>query len=86
MNWNATKKEREIIAKICKRVKAKAEDLDVLALSMDLEATHNDCALDFKKLLAADDFNFWHDISGILGCLDRQTGKLKNHFLPRCAK
>lgn len=34
--------------------------------------------------LAADDFNFWHDINGIQRNLDRQTGRLQNRFLPRC--
>jgi len=42
--------------------------------------------LDFEKLLSFDDFNFYHDMFGIHNNLDRNTGKLKNHFVPRCAK
>lgn len=52
---------------------------------MDLIATHaNGCPLDFDKLLAFDDFNFQHDFWGIVSHIDRNTGKLKNNFLPRC--
>lgn len=58
-----------------------------LTLIMDLSATHaNGCPLDFAKLLAADDFNFGHDVSGIMRNIDRLTGKLGNCFVPRCAK
>ncbi len=54
---------------------------------MDLVATHaNGCPMDFERLLAADDFNFAHDFSGIANCLDRTTGQLTNNFLPRFAK
>jgi hypothetical protein len=54
---------------------------------MDLIACHNHaCPLDFEKLLRADDFNLMHDVLGIRNCLNRTTGHLKNHFLPRCAR
>lgn len=53
---------------------------------MDLNATHsNDMKLDFAKLLSFDDFNFFHDISGIFRHLHRGTGKLGNCFRPKCA-
>lgn len=53
---------------------------------MDLDACHsNGCPLDFDKLEAFDDFNFTHDVAGIARHLDRRTGKLEDHFLPRCA-
>jgi hypothetical protein len=52
---------------------------------MDLVAVHvNDMKLDFKRLLEFDDFNFAHDITGIANCIDRETGKLTKHFIPRC--
>ena len=41
--------------------------------------------MDFKKLHKADDFNFRHDIIGIENNLCKETGKLLNHFVPRCA-
>ena len=58
-----------------------------LTLHMDLTAVHaNGTPLDLPKLLAADEFNFAHDINGITRHLDRNTGKLLHFFLPRCAK
>lgn len=60
---------------------------DRLSISMDLAATHaNGCPMDFDRLLAADDFNFAHDYCGIARHIDRETGQLTDHFLPRFAK
>lgn len=57
---------------------------DTLSTYMDLCATHaNGCPMDFKRLSEADDFNFVHDVGGIHRHLDRKTGQLMNHFLPR---
>lgn len=58
---------------------------DMLDWILDFTATHlNGCPMNFEKLLAADDFNFIHDASGICRHLNRETGKLEDHFLPRC--
>jgi len=86
IKWDATQEEMEIIQKIAKRGFIRKLYADVLALSMDIAATHlNGCPLKLKEWLAADDFNFFHDIYGIYNHLDRKTGKLKNCFLPRFA-
>jgi hypothetical protein len=54
---------------------------------MDITACHlNGCKLDLAKLLAADDFNFAHDVLGIRRHIDRETGQLMNCFRPRFAK
>lgn len=58
----------------------------ILSLEMDLTAVAYLCPLDWDRLIAFDAFNFSHDILGIINNIDRSTGKLKNHFLPRCAK
>ena len=61
--------------------------LDRLEMEMDLVATHsNGCPLNFRSLINFDDFNFFHDLVGIQNNINRKTGKLDNHFLPRCAK
>ena len=53
---------------------------------MDLSATiAQGVPLRLKELLAADDFNFIHDVWGIQRHLNRETGKLENHFWPRFA-
>jgi len=51
---------------------------------MDVTACHaNGNKLDLAGLLAADDFNFSHDVFGIYRHIDRDTGKLGNCFRPR---
>lgn len=76
---------REIVERAAKKrpehFGKKRERLD---LEMDLVATHaNGNPMDFKRLLEADDFNFGHDVYGILNHLDRRTGQLTRCFLPR---
>lgn len=44
------------------------------------------CPLDFAALLNSPQYDFTHDIAGIYQYLDRQTGKLEEFFVPRCAK
>ena len=54
---------------------------------MDLDATNsNGCPLDFGELLNFPEQDFIHDIVGIRGHINRDTGKLMNGFRPRCAK
>ncbi len=80
-----------LILKIARRAvglySAHGVKLDLLETQMDLSATHaGGCRLNLDKLLAADDFNFMHDITGINRHLDRDTGKLMHYFTPRCAR
>lgn len=78
-------------AKIISRIAARAQRLNIcvfdqMSTEMDITAVHaNGCKLNLQKLLDADDFNFTHDICGIARHLDRDTGKLGNHFDPRCS-
>lgn len=56
---------------------------------MDLAAAdgHNgNAAIDWARLLAADDFNFVHDVAGIHNHIDRRTGRIESGFLPRFAR
>lgn len=51
---------------------------------MDVLAVHcNGFPLRLEALLVADDFNFSHDVFGIYRFLDRSTGQLGGHFVPR---
>jgi hypothetical protein len=53
---------------------------------MDFIATHaNGNALDFAKLNSFDAANFAHDACGIARHLDRESGKLRDCFSPRCS-
>lgn len=56
-------------------------------VEMDVTATHaNGCPLRLEALLAADGFNFAHDILGLRRHLDRNTGALLDCFRPRFAQ
>lgn len=51
---------------------------------MDIVAVHtNGNPLRLEDMLAADDFNFAHDVFGIERHLDRDTGELTGFFSPR---
>jgi hypothetical protein len=93
MSSKVTDSDRKTIAEIAVRWTKVVEEYqlesqgcspDILNAVMDLTAAHtNGCPLDLGGLLEADTLDFTHDISGIAGHLDRSTGKLINHFLPR---
>lgn len=92
ISFESTAVERELARAIAKRaVKAKIgrSQIDV---EMAIIATHvNGCPLDLGALMAADAFNFSHDICGIARHLDRDDdsptgGQLLNCFRPRCAE
>ncbi len=53
--------------------------------TMNLLATHYRCPLDLVALSEADDFTLLHDCYGIERHLDKETGILSDHFLPRVA-
>jgi hypothetical protein len=82
---NFTRDEYNIVLAITDRaVRSNIYD-NALAADMDLSAVHVHCPLRLVDLLTADDFNFAHDLSGIRQHINRTTGKLENHFLPRFA-
>lgn len=79
----------ELAAKIMDRAFAEIRwlknNVDRRSLAMDL---HSVPELDLPKLLAAPEFDFAHDICGIIRHMDRSScpGKLMNCFWPRCAR
>ncbi|WP_414462924.1 hypothetical protein [Hyphomicrobium sp. DY-1] len=90
VRFDVSKREEKLVRRVVTRAVALAADhgekLDHLSTTMDLHATiANGCPLDLDRLLAADNFNFLHDVFGISRHLDRETGKLQNHFRPRYA-
>ena len=85
VRFDATEEEARLVGEIASRAN-KMQKLDCLSLQMDLIATHaNGNPMDFQKLLDADDFNFAHDVWGIMGHINRKTGKLMGFFIPRCS-
>jgi hypothetical protein len=89
VSFEVTREEARLISKIVARVQKhdKMTREERLDLDMDITAVHaNGCPLNLEKLLAFDDFNFWHDIRGIQRHIDRNTGTLTRCFVPRCAQ
>jgi len=85
IKFTATMEERDIIAKIAERAERVLlrEYKDRFTTMMDLEVVHSNSPLRLADFLAADDFNFIHDIVGIRRHLNRETGNLEDCFLPR---
>ena len=88
INWNATADDAGLVRKILDR----AQDLRCFSkrnrinVEMDITACHlNGTPLRLADWLAADEFNFTHDLSGIALHMDRVTGQLTAGFLPRFA-
>lgn len=91
ISFHLSRTERELIHKIVLRAALLSgeyglEQPDRMALEMDLTAAHaNGCPLRLDALLEASVLSFFHDIAGITAHIDRTTGRLSRHFLPRHA-
>jgi|SRR5882724_9750930 len=88
LKFKATRAEFETIRKIAERAHRAAirsgVEYTVLDAHMDVEACHcNSNPLRLEELLTADDVHFNHDVFGIRRYLDRDSGKLTDHFTPR---
>lgn len=91
VSFAVTKEEaltiKKIVDRAVKMARAHNTKLDRLSLHMDVTACHaNGCPLKLEELLGADDFNFSHDVFGIRRHMDRTTGRLTDHFLPRFSR
>lgn len=88
LSFKTTCEENQMIEAIADRSLQCDPELDRMDLIMDLTAAHcNGCELDLKRMLNEfNDFNLSHDIYGISAHLNRRTGQLEDHFLPRGAK
>lgn len=90
IQWNLTPDELRLVWAIAGRAQQIMERHgfggNATETAMDVAACHlNGCTLRLRDLLDADDTNFLHDIGGIAWNMDRTTGRLKNHFVPRYA-
>lgn len=91
LSFECPEPERKLARKIARRARALLLGLGVdrpaLDIDMDVVATHcNGNPLRLEDLLGADDFNLLHDISGIARHLNRETGRIENHFRPRFSR
>lgn len=93
ISFSVSTPDAEIIASIVRRAEALAiqhgGSVDRMSLTMDMMACHaNGTPLRLADLLAADDFNFSHDVFGIRRHIDRDdssptAGQMLDCFLPR---
>jgi hypothetical protein len=88
IKWNRiTRNEDPIIENIVQRLVKYGYEagcpVDRMPASMDIRAAHLAHPLRLAELLAADEFNFKHDVYGILNHIDRNTGEMKDFFCPR---
>ena len=87
IDWaKGTKAEIELSSKIAKRAVKLLGRGTVVMFTMDIQACHtHGCCLKLVDLLRASDGDFLHDVCGINRYMDRDTGELKDCFLPRYA-
>ncbi len=88
VSFDASREDGDLAYKIAARAARMAYEAggryDLIDAQMDIIATHvNGNPLKLQELLEADDMNFSHDAFGIRRHINRDTGKLTQHFLPR---
>ena len=91
ISFDVTKEEAKLIRAIALRADNEVFNgwttQTVLDTEMDITAVHaNGCPLELEELLMAKPFDFAHDVGGIRKHLDRDTGQLRDCFLPRFAQ
>ena len=52
---------------------------------MDIDNAHKQFNLRLEEMLAACDFDFTHDFTGIQTCMNRDTCRIEGLFVPRFA-
>lgn len=88
INFNVSAGDGELIRRIaCRALGLMPNPITSRrSLEMTLTACHaNGCPLRLEAMLEAGEFDLLHDVHGLHACIDRKTGKLTNHFLPRFA-
>lgn len=87
VSFVTSKHDWQVLHQIAGRAVAQLGIQKVIDWEMDVTAVHaNGCPLRLDDLLMADGFNFAHDLCGIYRHLDRETGQLRDCFVPRYAK
>ena len=91
MNELQAKRDRfDLLIKVVERAEQRAVEqgaaLDRMTTIMDIEHADDQFNLDLAALLVADNFNFTHDVFGIINHIDRRTGLVGDCFVPRYAR
>lgn len=90
IQFNASPRELELMSMIADRAVHLAQDMGYTYRKEDIMLDLNACVsnawkLDLQGLLDSDLGDFGHDVFGINKHMDRQTGLLKDCFVPRYA-
>lgn len=88
IKWDVSDEDAALIQQICDRAQKAGHvaKRNRLNNEMDIVACHlNGTPLRLADWLAADDFNFSHDLFGIDRHMNRSNGKLQGCFVPRFA-
>lgn len=90
IKFDTTRTEAKQISRIVGRAMVMAKEsginYEIMDCDMDLTACHcNGNPLDLDMLECYQDFDFAHDVFGIRKHIDREIGKLKDCFVPRCS-
>jgi hypothetical protein len=85
-----TRREGNLISEIVDRAEKLARRFKQptvrASIVLDLVMAHRMQPLDLELLLAADDANFAHDVFGIMRHIDRNSGAMRDCFVPRFAR
>lgn len=87
MSDTMTPQEAGYVLAIATRAEAlfKRPEVTQAIVYMAVRMVHQRRGLRLQELVEADDFNFAHDVGGILQHLDFPTGELQDCFVPRFA-
>lgn len=88
ISFKVSKSEHRTIVEIADRATTLARqhgiEYPTTEAMMDVTAAHaNGCPLKLADLLAAEQFDFVHDVFGIRRHINRTTGQLEDCFVPR---
>ncbi len=82
---NTTKEDLRIIGQLAARAIELGVPRAQMDLVMDLELAHSETPLRLRDMEGAQPSDLIHDVAGIVRHLDRETGELRDCFLPRYA-
>lgn len=87
ISFDISKPDAKRVRAIVERAAQIAPNLDQASAILDLAMCNaNGTHLHFAKLEGFAEYDFAHDVFGIINHMDRATGQLRGEFQPRCAR
>lgn len=82
INFDLCEDDKIYLGDILDSLELAGEDRTQISMSMRAANNHG-CPIDFARLAAADQSNQAHDAYGIHRHINKETGEIEGHFLPR---